>query len=125
MTEQEMIDKIKKETESKDNAYWERMQLVAFLSHLYEAHLCRHPDEDKTWEDDWRWIVCIHTPAGQMTWHMHDSHLEYFGHLAKKSEAMGNDNHWDGHTTEEKYDRLKALGHMNTSQKPLTQLDHA
>jgi hypothetical protein len=104
----------------KNRAYWERDQLVAALSKIYPAHLSRHSKKDKTWEDDWRNIVCIHIPvwqrnyaypAGpthfsrseQVTWHIHDSELVYFSHLEKQA------NHWDGHTTEDKYDRLRHL----------------
>lgn len=88
---------------SKDSAYKERNNLVAFLSKLYPSHLCRHSDEDKSWEDDWRWIVCIHSPQGQLTWHLHDSDVASFRHLVEQ------ESHWDGHTTEEKYKRLAAI----------------
>lgn len=88
---------------SKQSAYTERNQLVAFLSRLYKSHLCRHPDTDKEWENDWRWIVCIHSPAGQLTWHIHDSEKRHFKHLALSAE------HWDGHTTPQKYARLKKI----------------
>lgn len=102
-------------------AYHERNQLVAALSRLFPSHLCRHPDEDKEWEDDWRWVVCVHiqearlvvfgdmnnavndrwrTFETQVTWHIHHSELPLFDHLRETI------NHWDGHTTAEKYDRL-------------------
>jgi hypothetical protein len=85
----------------KDAAYAERDHLVAALSKQFEAHLCRHDGAD--WEDDWRNIVCIHLPTGQATWHIHDSELPLFHHLAT-AEA-----HWDGHSTAEKYERLDQL----------------
>lgn len=101
----------------KDNAYSERDQLVAALSKVFPAHLCRHSDEDTEWENDWRWIVCIHIPEyklvvdtgrweaveAQVTWHIHDDELSLFGHLSDEP------NHWDGHTTEDKYRRLARL----------------
>lgn len=94
------------EKSAKDTAYWERNQLVANLARQYESHMVRHPDSDKEWEDDWRWIVCIHTPAGQMTWHIKDEEAtSAFGFLPVEPDAE----HWDGHTTEEKYNRLLAL----------------
>lgn len=98
-------NKIIEVTKSKDYAYWERNQLVGVLSRLYPSHLAKHPESDKEWEDDWRNIVCVHTPAGQATWHLHDSDMPMFKHL-----EVGKD-HWDGHTTEEKYKRLEALNH--------------
>lgn len=88
----------------KDGAYSERNQLVAALSKVFPASLERHPEDDKDWEDDWRWIVFIDLPAGQCSWHLHDSELPRFAHLKR-----GKGRAWDGHTTEEKYARLEAL----------------
>lgn len=116
-----LLDHQRQEIEKEKNeAYWERNQLVAALSKVFPSHLCRHPDEDKEWENDWRWIVCIHIPVlhrgpsiavanpdwiedTQVTWHIHDSEKPLFDHLEVK------ENHWDGHTTEEKYQRLSTL----------------
>ena len=47
----------------KDNAYWERNQLVAALSKIFPAHLAKHPEEDKEWDEDWRTIVVIKLPT--------------------------------------------------------------
>lgn len=113
----------------KQQAYHERNRLVQFISKLFPSHLYRHPDSDKEWEDDWRWIVCIHPPQGQATWHIQDSELSWFDHLprhdmagwdwAKKVGVVVPENWrrydaggilccgWDGHTTEEKYKRLE------------------
>ena len=88
----------------KDGAYEERNRLVAALSKLLPSWLERHPEEDVDWEDDWRWIVFIDPPSGQMSWHIHDSELEWFNHLTRR---IGN--RWDGHTVEAKYLRLSAL----------------
>ena len=88
---------------AKDLAYWERNQLVAALSKMCPSHLCRHEDSDAEWENDWRNIVCVHTPADQITWHIHDSELPYFEHLHYS------DNHYDGHSNEEKYIRLSQI----------------
>lgn len=88
----------------KDGAYSERNKLVVAISKLFPASLERHPDEDKEWEDDWRWVVYIDLPAGQASWHLHDSEVPQFDHLPRK---MGRA--WDGHTTEEKYRRLELL----------------
>lgn len=90
----------------KDQAYSERNKLVNFLSYIYPSHIRRHPDEDADWEDDWRYIVCIHGPMGQMTWHIHDSELWQFQHIHPQDPAF-DDCEWDGHTTEEKYRRLQ------------------
>lgn len=90
-------------SEEKKQVYGERDRLVCALSKLFPSHLARHPEEDKEWEDDWRWIVCIHLPAGQATWHIHDSERDWFNHLEVEK------GHWDGHTTEEKYKRIEEL----------------
>jgi hypothetical protein len=86
----------------RDGAYAERNMLVAFLTACYPSHLMRHPDGEE-WDDDWRWIVCVHTTHGQMTWHIHDRELEQFAHLLRRA------NDWDGHTTEDKYARLRVM----------------
>ena len=97
--------KTEEEKKSKDNAYSERNKLVQFLSLLYPAHMKRHPEDDTDWEDDWRNIVCIHSPMGQLTWHIHDSEASMFSHLNRAPDPFA-DCEWDGHTTEEKYSRL-------------------
>jgi len=109
---------------AKDNAYWERNQLVAALSKFMPSYLARHPDEDTEWEDDWRNIVVIEIPPEytedgrkekshpnlpigqglQMTWHIHDHDLPMFDHLLTRSWHQ-----WDGHSTQEKYRRLRLL----------------
>ena len=88
---------------AKDAAYQERDRLVAALSKLFPSHLARHPDSDPSWDDEWRWIVCVHLPTGQATWHIHESEFAWFTHL-----VVGT-NHWDGHDTDTEYDRLAAL----------------
>ncbi len=62
-----------------------------------------HYGED--WSDEWRTGVCVHLPTGQATWHIHKDELTYFDHLS----AHNMYNHWDGHTTEEKYKRMQEL----------------
>lgn len=98
------LKEVEAQQESKNRAYKERNQLVAALSRIFESHLCKHNEADASWERDWLWIVCIHAPiVGQMTWHLHDSDLSMFKHLREGS------NHWDGHTNEQKYQRLGGL----------------
>lgn len=114
MSDELEIEELRK---SKDQAYWERNQLVAALSKLFPAWLSRHPYDDKNWENDWRWIVFIEIPTmewtgipdnrvdltRQLSWHIHDSELPNFAHLTMK------ENVWDGHSTEEKYRRLQLI----------------
>lgn len=103
---------------SKDNAYYERNQLVVALSKIYPSWLGWH--RETAWEDGWRNIVYIRIPTKelcmkqiqggyearfqrQISWHIHDNDLKYFSHLKQGLEQ------WDGHDTEEKYRRLGSL----------------
>ena len=87
----------------KNRAYSERNQLVALLSKLWPSYLAQHPFEDKAWDPEWRTIVFINAPMGQLSWHLHTSDLPLFEHLEHGT------NNWDGHTTEEKYARIRAF----------------
>lgn len=89
--------------DGKDQAYWERNQLVLYLSRMFPSWLELHPVSDTDWEDDWRNIVCIEFPEGRYTWHIHDSEYhKYFRHLTYENGSC-----WDGSTTEEKYAVLR------------------
>jgi len=84
----------------KDLAYFERDMLVSLLSKIYPSYLTKHPESDTEWEKDWRNIVVINSPTGQLSWHIHDSELPFFTHLEQDS------NRWDGHTNLTKYIRI-------------------
>lgn len=101
------------EGEAKDGAYDERNRLVAMLASLFPASLERHPDEDAEWENDWRWIVFIDLPTGQASWHIHDSQLSMFGHLKRMQGRK-----WDGHTNEQKWDRVAKLASSEKDESP-------
>lgn len=84
----------------RDKIYAERNKLVCALSKLWPSHLAQHPASDTAWDPNWRNIVCIHAPVGQLSWHIMDSELHMFRHLSLEQ------NDWDEHTTEQKYERL-------------------
>ena len=90
--------------EREDKPYWERNQLVLYLSKIYPSWLETHPSADMEWEDAWRKIVFIEFPEGKYSWHIHDSELTYFKHL-----SFNRGNSWDGSTTQEKYDKLRGV----------------
>ena len=93
--------KEKEALEAQKNAvYAERDQLVSLATILYPSCLTRHQPEDDDWENDWRWVVIIELPTGQVSWHIHDSELPWFEHLPKDLYK------WDGHSTQEKYERI-------------------
>lgn len=80
--------------------YRERAYLVSYLSARYESYLCPAPDA----EPGFSMIVYIQSPEGQLSWHIADSDLDLFQHLDVDPRIQ-----WDGHTTPEKYERLRAL----------------
>lgn len=84
--------------EERDKAYRERAALVAFLAASYPSEITQD-NADEGW-----WIVYVTTPTGQMSWHVSDADLDLFDHLPKANSVT-----WDGHTTEQKYERLAEL----------------
>jgi len=91
---------ISEEREMRDRAYRERNMLVSALSKIYPSHLSKHIDTGENWDEEWCNVVYIYGPNGQMGWHIHINDLDLFSHLKYE------ENHWDGHDTEEKYNRL-------------------
>lgn len=89
--------------------YTERARLVAYLASVYPSRI--GPDTaDPT--SSW-YVVTIETPFGQMSWHISDEdrldrHL--FDHVRP---TLPGDPPWDGHTTEQKYERLEQLVALN------------
>jgi hypothetical protein len=96
----------------KDGVYHERNRLVALVSALFPASLERHPEDDKEWENDWRWIVFIDLPTGQASWHINDKELPLFDHLPRVEGRV-----WDNHSTEEKYERIEKLTRKKALEK--------
>ena len=88
--------------EGKDLAYWERNQLVCYLSKCNPSWMEYHPEEDIEWDKDWRNIVFIHFPEGLFSWHIPKWEIPYFEHLNFKK-----GNSWNGETSEEKYNQLR------------------
>ncbi len=90
-----------------DAVYEERDRCVALASRLaaalgMDAWIGRHVGED--WDDEWRTVVFVQLPTGQVSWHVHDREMLLFAHLPRRD-----DRPWDGHSTEEKYERCAAL----------------
>jgi len=99
----------------RDAAYTERNRLVAALARLVplalprvpgvvSAWLAEHDPADAGWDPEWRTIVLIEGPTGQLSWHLHDSDVPLFDGLPRGP------NSWDGHSTPEKYERVARLG---------------
>ena len=90
-----------------DEVYAERNKCVSLIARMaqalhLEAFIGKHHGDD--WDDDWRHVVFVQLPAGQVSWHIHNSDLPMFDFLP----TFFKRNWWDGHTTEEKYRRVIA-----------------
>lgn len=81
------------------NIYRERAHLVSHLASLYPSTI-GYTDPS---EPDWA-VVSIITEAGQLTWHISPDDMDLFRHVSWDSTVE-----WDGHSTEEKYERLVKL----------------
>jgi chromosome segregation ATPase len=90
--------------EQSDRAYAERNQLVALLARLYPSG--RRKTAIEGWDPEWHGCVFIDTPEGQLSWHYHDREAPLFESLPEWSVS---EHPWDGHTTEEKYARVRLL----------------
>ncbi len=94
----------------KDAAYLERNQVVAALAKCFPSGVARTAIEG--WSEDWHGCVYIDLPTGQASWHFHDSQAYLFADLPP---YVGG---WDGHTTDEKYERLAALSPAPNQETP-------
>ncbi len=85
---------------AKAAAYDERSRLVAALARLFPSGVQRTEIGDSNRE--WHGCVYIDLPTGQASWHFQGDQAEHFRDLPTYAAS------WDGHTTEEKYERLAA-----------------
>lgn len=88
---------------NKNNAYAERNKCLVLIALMAQrlginVGIGRHIGEE--WEDDWRNILFIDLPSGQVSWHIHDSETYMFYFVGPYSGV------WDGHDAEEKYRRV-------------------
>jgi hypothetical protein len=82
-------------------AYRERAHLVALLATWYPSHI-GHTDPAAP---DWA-VVTVELPTGQACWHVATDDMDLFRHVQSTLYyARG----WDGHTTDEKYQRIVQL----------------
>jgi hypothetical protein len=84
-----------------DAVYEERNRLVAALARHYPSGI--RSTEIEGWDPEWSGCVFIDTPEGQLSWHFHDRERWLFQDLPAY------DKPWDGHSSEEKYERLGRL----------------
>lgn len=87
-----------------DAVYLERNKVVALAARM-AAYLECPATVTRTAEDvapEWRNAIYIALPTGQVSWHFHDRDAAVFAGV-----PYGATN-WDGHTTEQKYERVAA-----------------
>jgi hypothetical protein len=89
------------EQRMRNGAYTERNCLVALFARIFPSGLRK--TDIPGWDQGWDNCVYIDTPVGQMSWHYHDSDAHLFEGLPAY------DKPWDGHSTEQKYARLRQL----------------
>jgi len=95
------IDALIDMRQRKDEAYLERNRVVAALAKLFPSGIARTAIPG--WDEEWNGCVYIDLPAGQVSWHYHDSQAYLFASLPTYGGV------WDGHDTPEKYRRLARL----------------
>jgi len=95
--------------EARTAALRERNMCVSLLARMavtlgLETYLVLDPGE----EEEWKHMVGIELPAGQVTFHVHQSELMLFGFLVIEEKRH------DGHTTDEKWQRVLEPGELLT-----------
>lgn len=55
-----------------------------------------------------RTVVYVDTPQGQLSWHLADADVTLFGQVPRVA-ADDERARWDGHSTDEKYQRVRRL----------------
>lgn len=79
--------------------YRERAHLLALLATAYPAVIATSDPNTPDWP-----VLTVTTPAGQMCWHIDAADAHLFAHVPTADPPA-----WDGHTTDQKYARLRAL----------------
>lgn len=91
---------------AKDNAYAERdrcLVLMALMAQRLGLKVGMGIDP-KADSPEWASVLFIDLPAGQVSWHIHESETSWFYFVGAY------DGEWDQHTTDEKYRRVMEPG---------------
>lgn len=84
-----------------EDVYRERAHLVALLAGILPSHM----EYSDPGAPDWP-VVIIEGPYGQLSWHVSPRDLDLFAGVRPTTEG---DRPWDGHTTGEKYGRVREM----------------
>ena len=90
-----------------DSAYNERDILVSVLAKLFKKYSSVEEVDPQTvnYDPEFKYIVYIDLPGGnQFSWHLKNEEIELFDDIEKNKGTI-----WDGHTSNEKYDKLLSL----------------
>ena len=93
---------------SLNSVYRERNRLVALLSAMFPASIEEAElQEGEKYNPEWANVVIIDLPTGQASWYIPliDLAILRFSHLPDRRGRRK----WDGHTTEEKHERIEDL----------------
>ncbi|MFG2722693.1 hypothetical protein ACGFW5_31005 [Streptomyces sp. NPDC048416] len=86
---------------ARDAVYRERAHLVAHLAALYPSHIGYTDPSAPDWP-----VLIIEAPGGQLSWHIAPNDVGLFAHVRRTDRICRG---WDGHATDEKYERLDRL----------------
>lgn len=101
---EDTYDRITAAEAERDGAYRERAHLLAWLATHYPAVIAPAPDVE---EPGWQ-LLYITAPTGQLSWHISPRDAGLLSHV-QRVEPDDPRAKWDGHTTEQKYQRIAAL----------------
>jgi hypothetical protein len=65
---------------AKRSAIGRELLLVSLLSRFWPSHLA----PPRTPQVNFAWIVCVHSPAGQLVWRVSNEELPLFAHLEER-----------------------------------------
>ncbi|MFJ2717443.1 hypothetical protein [Streptomyces sp. NPDC087437] len=103
---QHMADSERYQAE-RNGAYRERAHLLAWLATLYAPNAVLAPAADIDDEDGWH-LLFLTVAGRQLSWHIAPRDIELFHHVERVNVADPRAQ-WDGHTTDEKYERIRTL----------------
>jgi hypothetical protein len=93
-------------TEPDPDIYRERAHLVALLTRFFPSCISYNDPSEPDWP-----VVYMNAPTGQLSWHISPSDVHLFAHVVKVEPGAVR---WDGHTTPEKYERIRELTRLGS-----------
>jgi hypothetical protein len=107
---QKLLDQqgdINRLTTERNGAYRERAHLLAWLAALHGPNAVLAPAPDIDDEDGWH-LLFLTVAGRQLSWHIAPHDVELFNHVERVNFTDPRAQ-WDGHTTDEKYQRIRTM----------------